>query len=186
MNDLHPGLVAALVVDLDAGFADVVRAYQGLLLGTALRLTGDRPAAEDLAAEAFLRAFRALRDYDAERIAALELRGWLVTVLLNEHRNTVRTATRRPALSGAPLPERAAREPGPAEVATRGDPDLAAALAALPAVQRDAVVLRHVADLDVPAVAAALGVGEGTARSHVSRGLARLRTLLASPDRSAP
>ncbi|MCD2187395.1 RNA polymerase sigma factor [Actinomycetospora soli] len=182
MNELR----TALVVDLDAGFAEVVRTYQGLLLGTAMRLTGDRPAAEDLAAEAFLRAFRALRDYDAERIGALELRGWLVTVLLNEHRNTVRTATRRPALSGAPVPDRATPDPGPADLATRADPDLAAALARLPAVQREAVVLRHVADLDVPAVAAALGVGEGTARSHVSRGLARLRTLLTSPDRSTP
>ncbi|MDL5158278.1 RNA polymerase sigma factor [Actinomycetospora termitidis] len=178
-------LTDALVEDLDGGFAQVVRWYQGSLLGTALRLTGHRASAEDLTAEAFLRAFRALRDYDADRIAALDLRAWLVTVLLNEHRNTIRTATRRPALSGAPLPDRPAHEPGPAEVAARADPDLAAALARLPAVQREAVVLRHVADLDVPAVAAALGVGEGTARSHVSRGLARLRTLLASHDRSA-
>ena len=179
-----PDLRVALVEDLDGGFACLVRTHERMLFDTALRLTSDRAAAEDLAAEAFLRAFRALRDYDAARITALDLRAWLVTVLLNEHRNQIRTATRRPALAGAPVPDRAARDPGPEELAARADPALADALAALPAVQRDAVVLRHVADLDVPAVAAALGVGEGTARSHVSRGLARLRTLLA--DRTAP
>ena len=44
--------------------------------------------------------------------------------------------------------------------------------------QRAAVVLRHIAGLSYAEVAAALGCPEGTAKSHVSRGLNRLRTLL--------
>lgn len=187
-DDLRP----LLVDDLDAGFAALVRRHQQLLLAVARRTTGDRTDAEDLAAEALLRAYRALRGWDAERIAALEVRGWLLTVLLNVRRNDLRTAARRP---------RADRGPGdgePPDVPTRGpsvedqalpDPHLAAALASLSPVQRTAVVLRHVADLPVGEVATALGCAEGTARSHVSRGLARLRAALCAHDtleRSTP
>ena len=53
--------------------------------------------------------------------------------------------------------------------------ELLARLAALPANQRLAVVLRHVADLPVPEIAAVMACPEGTARSHVARGLAALR-----------
>ena len=55
---------------------------------------------------------------------------------------------------------------------------LAALLARLPETQRAAVVLRHVTDLPLTEVAEVLGCPVGTAKSHVSRGLARLRTLI--------
>jgi len=44
--------------------------------------------------------------------------------------------------------------------------------------ERTAVVLRHVTDLPLTEVAEVLGCPVGTAKSHVSRGLARLRTLI--------
>jgi RNA polymerase sigma-70 factor (ECF subfamily) len=47
-----------------------------------------------------------------------------------------------------------------------------------------AVVLRHVEDLPIREIAQILGCREGTAKSHVSRGLTRLRSLLA--DTPAP
>ncbi|TDD62625.1 RNA polymerase sigma factor, partial [Actinomadura darangshiensis] len=55
--------------------------------------------------------------------------------------------------------------------------ELAALLVELPEMQRAAVVLRHVTDLPVAEIAAVLDLPEGTVKSHVSRGLARLRTL---------
>ena len=171
----------ALLEDLDVGFAAVVRHHQPLLLAVALRTTGSVADAEDLAAEALLRAYRALRGYGPARIEALELRGWLLTVLLNVRRNDVRAAARRPRTGDGDPPDRAVPGPTVEERATQGaDPALAAALATLPAVQRAAVVLRHVADLPVVEVAAALGCAEGTVKSHVSRGLARLRAALSS------
>ena len=175
----------ALADDLDSGFAALVRHHQGFLLGVARRTTGDATDAEDVAAEAFLRAYRALRTYDGERIAGLDLRAWLVTVLLNVRRNEARAAARRPRIGDAEPPDRACPGPGPEDHADT-DPDLARALADLPPVQRAAVVLRHVADLAVPDVAAALGCAEGTARSHVSRGVARLRAALATTPEAAP
>lgn len=182
----EPDLRQALVDDLDAGFAAVVRRHQGFLLGVARRTTGGTTDAEDVAAEAFLRAYRALRTYEPARIVALDVRAWLVTVLLNVRRNEARTAARRPRIDDGVPPDRPVAGPSPEDQA---DPDLACALADLPPVQRSAVVLRHVADLAIPDVAAALGCGEGTARSHVSRGLARLRAALADPhppQRSTP
>jgi RNA polymerase sigma-70 factor (ECF subfamily) len=57
--------------------------------------------------------------------------------------------------------------------------ELGTLLAQLPTPQRVAVVLRHVGELSIAEIAEVLGCAEGTAKSHISRGLARLRTLRA-------
>src|SRR6266545_2602326 len=72
-------VVRALGDDLDAGFAELFGTYKGLVFTAALRLCGRWADAEDYTAEAFLRAYRALCDYDPERIAALRPRAWLMT-----------------------------------------------------------------------------------------------------------
>src|SRR5262249_52733757 len=59
---------------------------------------------------------------------------------------------------------------------------LPGALAALPADQREAVLARHVDELDYPEIAAAQGVSEQVARKRVSRALARLRRRLEEPS----
>lgn len=171
----------AMVADLDAGFAEVVRCHERVVYSVALRLS-NRPAdAEDLAAEAFLHAYRALRGYDDERIRTLRLRPWLLTIVRNAARNAARDAARRP---GPPPDFEPAEQPasGPTveQQAERNDVrgELGTVLAQLPEVQRVAVVLRHVADLPTTEVAEALGCPDGTAKSHISRGLQRLRTLL--------
>ena len=63
------------------------------------------------------------------------------------------------------------------------DPWMLAALRSLPPRQRTALVLRYVDDLDLRGIAAAMGCSVGTAKSHVSRGLAALR--LRAPDGSS-
>ncbi|MGQ0838184.1 RNA polymerase sigma factor [Actinokineospora sp.] len=173
-------LLAALADDLDAGFADLVRAYQRIVYSVALRVSGVPVEAEDLAAESFLLAYRALRGYGPERIRALRPRSWLLTILLNTWRNSVRTASRRPAqTSMADLPEPATTAPGVEELVVRGETgrELGALVARLPERQREAVVLRHVVGLPVAEIAAILRIPEGTVKSHVSRGLRGLREL---------
>lgn len=171
-------LRVALVADLDSGFADVVRAYEGLVYSVALRLS-IRPAdAEDLAAEAFLHAYRALRSYEPERIATLALRPWLLTIVRNLARNSARDAARRPAPPPAFEPaEPPTGEPGVEEQVERGEEqrELGARLARLPEPQRVAVVLRHVVGLPTSEVAEIMGCPDGTAKSHIWRGLQRLR-----------
>jgi RNA polymerase sigma factor (sigma-70 family) len=186
-EDRDAGLRLALVADLDAGFAEVVRAHERVIYTVALRLSSDRADAEDLAAEAFLRAYRALRGYDAARIEALRLRPWLLTIVRNTARNAARDASRRPAPPPAFEPvEEPAGGPGVEQQAERHEVQqaLGAALARLPEVQRAAVVLRHVVGLPTSEVAEVLRCADGTAKSHLSRGLARLRALLA--DQQAP
>lgn len=63
------------------------------------------------------------------------------------------------------------------------EPWLVAALAGLTPRQRTALVLRYVDDLDVAGVAAAMRCSSGTAKSHLSRGLQRLRDLAPEGDR---
>jgi RNA polymerase sigma-70 factor (ECF subfamily) len=176
-------LRTALVVDLDAGFADLVREHRRLIHSVALRLARRNVDAEDLAADTFLRAYRALLGYDAARIDGLRLRPWLLTILRNTARNAARDASRRPE----PPPEfepaaQAGSGPSVEDLVIRGHTQRAwnELLAQLPERQRIAVLLRHVEGLPTTEVAEVLGCPEGTAKSHISRGLATLRRLLSA------
>jgi RNA polymerase sigma-70 factor (ECF subfamily) len=181
-TDARAALTVRLSLDLDGAFSEVVEGYRRAVFTTALRVSGRPEDAADLAAEAFLRAYQALRGYPPERIRELQLRPWLVTIVLNLWRNQVRTASRRPAqvpLESSPEPR--AHSGGPEEHVRRRELKSAveAMLAELPETQRLAVVLRHIVGLSFAETAAVLGCPEGTAKSHASRGLGRLRTLIA-------
>ena len=186
-KDVDP-LVAALADDLAGTFERVVLAYQDRLFAFALRLCGDRRDAEEVAQDAFIRAYRALLTYDAARIRALALRPWLYRITLNLARNRLRGRTAAPlplqeehqneghVVATPPLQARA--EHGPEEVAERAELSvrLAAALDTLSPRYRTALVLRHVAGLSYPEVAAALTLPIGTVKAQVHRGVALLRT----------
>ena len=165
-------------MDLDAAFGQVVAEHERAVYTTALHVTGTPADAEDLAAETFLRAYAAARRYSDERWARVEWRPWLVTICLNQWRNQVRAASRRPATSSVPS-ERASTDETPEQHAERRDQAsrLAEVLRQLPERQRLAVVLRHAAGLSYAEVGVVLACPEGTAKSHVSRGIDRLRAL---------
>jgi RNA polymerase sigma factor (sigma-70 family) len=172
-------VLAGLVKDLDEGFAELVRTQEQAVYSVALRVTGSATEAEDLSAETFLRAYQALTGYDEDRALALRPRPWLLTITLNLWRNSLRDAGRRPRLVPDSLAD---ARPGGADVegAVEGAEsrrELAGLVERLPPAQRAAVVLRHVAGLPIAEVAGVLGCPEGTAKSHVSRGLTRLRAL---------
>jgi RNA polymerase sigma factor (sigma-70 family) len=186
VDEIEERLRLGLIVDLDAGFGDVVRTHERVVYSVALQLSTTPVDAEDVAAETFLRAYRALRDYEAGRIRALRIRPWLLTILRNTARNAARDAGRRPG----PPPEFEPAEPAVAgpSVEQQVEQDLtqrewARLLRRLPEAQRTAVVLRHVEGMPTSEIAEILGCPEGTAKSHVSRGLRRLRALLADGAR---
>lgn len=173
-------LLASLVDDLDEGFAELVRRQEWVVYSVALRMTRSRTEAEDLTAETFLRAYRALRGYDRTRVLALRPRSWLLTITLNTWRNSVRDASRRPDLvCVADIPDSPAddQDVEHAVESAESQRELGRLIAQLPSAQRIAVVLRHVVGLPMVEVAAVLHCPEGTAKSHVSRGLSKLRTL---------
>src|SRR4029453_7564055 len=79
-----------IACDLDGSFEELVRTYQDRLFSFALRLTSRREDAEEVAQDAFVKAYRALATYPAERIRAMALRAWLYQITLNVVRNRVR------------------------------------------------------------------------------------------------
>lgn len=172
-------LAAALAQDLDTAFPDLVRTLQDGVFSGAWRMVGNRHDAEEIAQEAFLRAYRALREYPASRIRELDPGAWVWTIAANLCRNHHRTRSRRPVTTELAV-EPVAADRGP-EVETLDREvgnDLAAALLDLSWPMRAAVVLHHVVGLPYDGVADALGRPVGTVKADVHRGLARLRTRL--------
>ncbi len=194
-------LLARLADDLDGAFEALVRAHQDRLYTMALRLLGSPSDAEEVAQDAFLRAYRALAGYDPQRIRELRLRGWLATIVIHRCRSRAsrrRLATTalssemtavagRPAVDG-PSVHGLAAEPGaesPLQHVLRRESAEAwvARLAALPERYRAAIVLRHVDGLSYPEMSEALGRPEGTVKAQVHRGLALLRDALVAAER---
>ncbi len=165
--------------DLDAGYEAFVRAHSGAVYSTALRLSGSRAEADDLAQETFVRAYRALRRFDAERVLSLESRPWLLTITVNLWRNRLRRAARRPREAGSRHTDVADRRRGPEAVAETAEESrfLVALLLELPDHHRVPVVLRHVVGLSYAEISATLDCPVGTAKANVARGLDRLRAL---------
>ena len=183
MSQPDEHLVGALVTDLDTGFVALFHALRHTVFSTALRVTGRWADAEDLTAEAFLRAYRALSGYPPDRIEELKPRSWLLTIVLNLWRNSLRDAARRPATES---PEYLSDPPDPPDPGSNVEQavgeretvrELAHLLTLLPNEQRAAVVLRHVVGLPVHEVAEILGRPDGTVKAQISRGLRRLRDL---------
>ena len=172
-------LTAALARDLDGTFPAVVRQHQNGLYSGALRMLGNPHDAEDVVQEALVCAYRALEGYNADRIGALRLPGWLWTITANLCRNRIRSRARRPE-SSLPGEDPAAAGPGPEDTALSeaGEEALAGLLMDLPFAMRSAIVLHHVVGLPYEEISAALDRPPATIRSDVHRGLARLRTAL--------
>ena len=147
---------------------DVYATSYRRLVGQLTGVTGDPVEAEDAVMEAFARALASRRSF----LAADNPEAWLRTVAVN----VTRTRWRR---------SRFFRDVSHRLVAAeRYDelPDdrlaLLGALRQLPAAQREAIALHHLADLPVHEVATTLGVPVGTVKAWLSRGRARLAVLL--------
>ena len=177
-------LLDRLATDVDAAFEELVRSEQHFVFGVARRLTLDHHDAEEVAQEAFVRAYKALRGYEPVRIRALRIRPWLARIALNVQRNRVR---RRSGAEIVPLDPTAERGGLPA--APNDGPDAEAERSAwrracrgwldsLPEPYRFAVALRLVDGLSYAEVAEALGRPVGTVKAHVHRGLAMLRDIV--------
>ncbi|MFF6773809.1 RNA polymerase sigma factor [Streptomyces sp. NPDC012637] len=161
-------------------YAELVRAHTGVALRAAVAC-GAGADAEDVVQQAFFKAYRSL---GAFRDGAA-FRPWLLTIVANETRNTLRSAGRQRAvagreaelLAGEPLiPEGA--DPAVALEEDERRRRLLAALDALGEEQRAVVVHRYLLELDEAETAEALGWPRGTVKSRLSRALKRLGTAL--------
>jgi RNA polymerase sigma factor (sigma-70 family) len=140
----------------------VSRTYSDVVQALAL-YCGDQSVAEDCAQEALFQLWRRHRTLD-------DPRAWVFKCAFNIASSTFRRrAAERRAVKRSVAP------PTTLSPQVERDLDLRQGLAALPDRQRQAILLRYLADLDIPAVALAMGCSPGTVKAHVARGLAALR-----------
>ena len=178
-------LCERLATDVDEAFPELVVANQDLVFGVALRVVRDAHAAEDVAQEAFVRAYRALRRYPDQQVLELRLRPWLARITLNAARNEIRGKRIEVDIDDA-APALLDPDDSPLRLAERNDERRmwARLLAALPDRYRLAVALRYIDDLSYPELAETLDRPLGTVKSDVHRGTALLRAAYDAEQRA--
>ncbi len=159
-----------------SAFEGIVRRWQGPLVNLAYRFCHDRGRAEEMAQEAFLRAYRALAQWRKDAVFST----WLFALATNLYRSELRRIPARTVpLDDIPEPADA-RVSGRALKENDDDRDLAVrrAVGALPAKYREALVLFYFHDMDVTTAARSLGLPEGTVKARLFRGREILRSKL--------
>jgi RNA polymerase sigma-70 factor, ECF subfamily len=181
--DADRGLVDAAAAGSREAFDELVLRYQGPVLNLVRAMTGGDSDADDLAQEAFVRAWRSVGAFRSDST----FRTWLFGIAINVvrthrgKRSRLRQLFWSPSKTGEPSQdplERASVDDGiEAPLAMRQAIDRA--LATLPDDMRAAVVLRDVQGLEYREIADALDLPMGTVESRIFRARQRLRPLLA-------
>ena len=158
----------------ESAFRDIVQRYQRPIYGLIVRMVRDPARAEELAQDAFVKAFRALHTYDVQR----KFSAWLLTIAHHVAIDEVRKG----ALVTEPLEETTEDGPRirefadtsaatPAAITERIE--LAAALqkaiARLRPDYREVVALRYERDLDYDEIVEITGLPMGTVKSTLHR-----------------
>jgi RNA polymerase sigma-70 factor (ECF subfamily) len=157
---------------------EIVEQHSDRVYRLAYRLTGNRPDAEDLTQEVFVRVFRSLSTYTPGTFE-----GWLHRITTNLFLDQARRKQRIrfDALSDERADRLTSSTPAPeaAYADQTFDDDVERALATLPPDFRAAVVLCDVEGLSYEEISGILGAKLGTVRSRIHRGRAMLRAALA-------
>ena len=166
MTSSRPDVVTPLT-----DFARLYREHAADVHRFAVYLSGDRPLAEDLVSEAFVRVWTA-----RERVELTTVRGYLFAIVRNLLLQHLQRERRR-----APLDERIADGRPDPEVRASDQSQLQTVLNALrdlPEVDRAAVLMRANGELPYQEIAAALGISVTTAKVKVHRARLRLAEAL--------
>lgn len=167
-------LLAAMAQGDEDAVVAFVRRYERRIYGLAWTMLGDAGLAEEVAQEAFVRAWHHAATFDARRAAAST---WVLAITRNLAIDHVRL--RRPLL--LPADDLAALA-GTAEGGFEAEPErrerLRRALAELPEEQRRAVVLAAAYGYTAAEIGTAEAIPLGTAKTRIRAGLGKLRRLL--------
>jgi RNA polymerase sigma factor (sigma-70 family) len=170
-----------LLVGLGHGDAEIsvafVRRFQRRVYGVALAVLGDPRAAEDVAQQAFERAWRNAGSYDARRGA---VGTWLTTITRNLAIDAARVRRPQPVNPAELLMQVAGAAEGPERRAMAGEvgDEMRAALRQLPIEQARALVLSGIAGYSASQVAEVENIPLGTAKTRIRTAMHRLRGLL--------
>lgn len=167
-------------------YAELVRAYTGIALRVAVAC-GAGADAEDVVQSAFIKAYLSLGSFKD----GAPFRPWLIRIVANETRNTVRSAVRLRAVTGREaallrgeprIPDSA--DPAVAAVEEERSAELLAALDELSDEHRDVVACRYLLEMNEAETAETLGWPRGTVKSRLSRALKLMGGLLAAESGS--
>ncbi len=166
-----------------AAFNRLVMAYQAPAYNVACRLLGDTNSAADATQEAFIKAFKAIKQYRGG-----SFKGWLLRIVSNACYDTMRYQKRRPSEpleaddDDAPDHNIHLQDPAerPEEASVRRELNdmLQQAINRLPPEQRLVLVLSDAEGLSYQEIAAATGLALGTVKSRLSRARLKLRDIL--------
>ncbi len=159
----------------------LVERYKDLVHDMVYRMIGDAVRAEDIAQDAFVKAYLSLRDFRGES----RFSTWLCRIAMNRCKDMLRRARREILMPGGPEGEpHASYVPDegetPAATLERREREalIQRALARLPVKYREAVVLHHMEGMDFKEVGVLLGIAAGAAKVRTFRGREMLRRLL--------
>lgn len=163
----------------DAAVRLFVAAKLPRLLSLAKRMLGDAGEAEEVTQETFLKAWKQAARWQP---GGARFDTWLHTVMLNQCRDRLR---RRHEIPSDNLPETADPEPDAESrlIESQRDRSVAAAIAALPERQREAILLVHYQDMSNIQAAQALDVSVDALESLLARGRRTLRKVLLERER---
>ncbi len=182
MSDEKILIERVLTGELDA-FADLIERNQKMVYNLCLRMVTNQADAEDLAQEAFLKAWKGLRFYKFESSFST----WLYRLTSNVCIDFLRRQKRRSAMSFSVSDEDNALElqiadpePGPEEQAIQRDDQntIAGAMEQLDEEYRLILTLRTVEELSYEQIAHILDVKVGTVKSRLARARNKLRKIL--------
>jgi len=163
---------AAADRDADGAVTELYAAYYRPLVQLAVLLVGERATAEDVVQDSFVAMharWHSLRD--SGKAAA-----YLRQCVVNRSRSVLRRQRVADRNARQSLPDMPSAEEG--ALTLLGRSAVVAALHALPARQREVVVLRYYADLSGPQIASVMGITQGSVKSHHARALETLRSAL--------
>ena len=161
------------------GLEALVKAYQAQAVHTAFLIVAERALAEDIAQSAFLKAAKAIGQFDASR----PFRPWFLRMVVNDSLKAARRQQRNPSLD-APSPAMLAwltdPAPGPQEIVETGEMQRAVwnALRQLSPEQRAVIVQRHFLEMDEAEMARTLQRPPSTVKWWLHTARERLKTLL--------
>jgi RNA polymerase sigma-70 factor (ECF subfamily) len=172
-SDDQDAAAAARVIAGDPGaFGDIVQRWQHRLVNLAWRFCRHQATAEDMAQEAFLKAYRSLGSFRGES----QFSTWLTAVALNTYRSRLHQ-DRQPWLGRKPV-EPVDTEPSLQNALEQGQRAelVRRAVLTLPARYRDAILMYYFEDLDIAESARVLGIAEGTLKAQLHRARELLRS----------